>query len=125
MALVHGNISAFKQGYSDLCVRAAVRSREAFERHANLTLFLFGLALLYSGSSDLAHADKGSYGQACNSILSLVEGAFGSLITAGAGIGAIVASAVGGFKMAWTLIVVSVGSFILRAYITLFNGECK
>ena len=103
---------------------AALKARSLFERNAEASLFVFGLALLYSGGSELAHAGSGTYGQACNGILLLVEGTFGALITAAAGIGAIVASAVGGFKMAWSLIVVSVGAFILRSYITLFNGDC-
>lgn len=98
--------------------------RLRFERHSELSLFILGLGLLYVGGSSLAYAGSGTYGEACNGILLLVEGTFGALITAAAGIGAIVASAVGGFKMAWSLIVVSVGAFILRSYITLFNGDC-
>lgn len=110
--------------YRDLCISGCAKARELFEKHAELTLFLFGIALLYTGGSNLAHAGQGTYGMACNGILSLVEGTFGALVTSIAGIGAIVASAMGGFKMAWSLIVVAVGSFILRSYITLFNGDC-
>ena len=110
--------------YKELCIQGSVLSKTVLERHANVALFFVGIALLYTGGINYAEADAGSYGQACNRILSLVEGTFGALVTAAAGIGAIVASAVGGFKMAWTLIVVAVGAFILRAYITLFNGDC-
>jgi type IV secretory pathway VirB2 component (pilin) len=98
--------------------------RKLTYRHNDTILFVLGLSLLYAGGSSLAHAGSGTYGQACNGILLLVEGTFGALITAVAGIGAIVASAVGGFKMAWSLVVVAVGAFILRSYITLFNGDC-
>jgi hypothetical protein len=102
----------------------AFQGRKKLDRHGEALLFLLGMALIYTGGSSLAHAGSGSYGEACDGILLLVEGTFGALITAAAGIGAIVASAVGGFKMAWSLIVVAVGAFILRSYITLFNGNC-
>ncbi len=115
---------SFQKSINDYSTELCLKTRSVFERHAELSLFALGLTLLYSGGSELAHAGSGSYGEACNGILLLVEGTFGALITAAAGIGAIVASAVGGFKMAWSLIVVSVGAFILRSYITLFNGDC-
>jgi len=98
--------------------------KEQSNKYSELSLFVLGLGLLYVGGTSLAYAGSGSYGEACNGILLLVEGTFGALITAVAGIGAIIASAVGGFKMAWSLIVVAVGAFILRSYITLFNGDC-
>lgn len=96
------------------------------ERHANFLLFLFGVLLVSLGSNELAHAqaDSGDYTEACGRLLALIEGPFGALITVGAGVGAIIASAVGGFKMAWTLVVVAIGAFILRAYITLFFAPC-
>jgi hypothetical protein len=113
-----------KELLNDQSTQLCFKVRSTFERYAEISLFVFGLALLYSAGSELAHAGSGSYGEACDGILLLVEGTFGALITAAAGIGAIVASAVGGFKMAWSLIVVAVGAFILRSYITLFNGNC-
>ncbi len=62
----------------------------------------------------------------CGKALSYVEEGFGTLLATAAGIGAIVASAAGGFRMAWALIVVSIGSFILRNYVDLFySGLCQ
>lgn len=116
--------SRLSKAYRLLCIRSAAAGQRTFERHAGLSLFLLGVGLLYGGASELAHAGSGTYGQACDGLLQLVEGTFGALITAAAGVGAIVASAVGGFKMAWALVVVSVGAFILRSFITLFNGTC-
>ena len=113
------------------CVVIRIKTRRAYfraisylEKRSRIGLLFLGIALLFIGGSSLAHAGSGSYGQACDGILQLVEGTFGALVTAVAGIGAIVASAVGGFRMAWSLIVVAVGAFVLRAYITLFNGTC-
>ena len=51
-----------------------------------------------------------------------IEGAFGALLVVGAGIGAIIAATVGAYKMALSLLVTSVGAFILRAYVSLFFG---
>lgn len=117
-------LSDFREVYRNLCITATVSVRQMLEGNANLVLFFLGIGLLYTGGVNLAHAGSGSYSEACGGILSLVEGTFGALVTSVAGIGAIVASAMGGFKMAWTLIVVAVGAFILRSYITLFNGDC-
>ena len=99
-------------------------------RSANSALVLAGGFVLVSGFTSLAFAEgdasgMGKYTTACNYLLELIEGPFGALLTAGAGIGAIVASALGGFKMAWTLVVVAVGAFILRGYLTLFFAACQ
>lgn len=110
--------------YKKFCISSSVKSTQFAQKHANLMLFALGVVLLYTSGANLAHAGSGSYAQACQGILSLVEGTFGALVTAAAGIAAILAAAVGGFKMAWSLLVVAVGSFILRAFITLFNGDC-
>ena len=110
--------------YQQLCIKSYFRVRACCEQNANVLGFFLGICLLYTGAAETAHAGSGTYGMACNGILQLVEGTFGALVTAVAGIGAIVASAVGGFKMAWSLIVVAVGAFVLRSYISLFNGTC-
>ncbi len=93
-------------------------------------MFLFGATLLLAGMTELANAQLGpgaasarAYG-ACSILLAYMETGFGALVAAATGIGAIVAAAVGGFKAAWSLLVVSIGAFILRAYITLFNTGC-
>ena len=107
-----------------LCVKSWVKTVAAVEAHGNSLLMILGVVLLYSGTTELAHAGSGSMTLACNKVLLLIEGAFGALVAAVAGVAAIVAAAMGGFKMAWALVVVSVGAFILRAYITLFFAGC-
>jgi hypothetical protein len=106
------------------CIRGWVRSEKALQRHADLMLFTLGVGLIFIGTTQLAMAEGGTFSQACGRILGLAEGAFGALVCAVAGVAAVVAAAMGGFKMAWTLIVVSVGSFILRSYVSIFNGTC-
>lgn len=59
---------------------------------------------------------------ATGNLFRLIEGAFGALIMVVAGLGAIVAAAMGAYKMALTCLVVAVGAFILRALVSLFFG---
>lgn len=117
--------------YDDTC-----RSAVSFaERNSTSLMFVLGAVLLIGGSSEFAAAQAGGGGggvgnaqgaavAACNRLLGYMETGFGALVAAAAGIGAIVAAAVGGFKAAWSLLVVSIGAFILRAYISLFNSGC-
>lgn len=67
---------------------------------------------------------SGNAVQACSRSLGYLQGGFGTLVASAAGIGAIVSAALGGFKAAWCLFVVSVGCFILRTYLTLFMTGC-
>jgi hypothetical protein len=56
-------------------------------------------------------------------LLGLIEGPFGALIAISAGIGAIIASAMGAYRATLTLLVTSVGAFILHSLITLFFAD--
>lgn len=68
--------------------------------------------------SDTAYAYSDErFKTVCQKAMDYLEGGFGTLLTAVAGMGAIVASAMGGFKTAWALLVVAIGSFILRNFI--------
>lgn len=124
MARGFAQVSGLKGVINTICVRGWLKSQQNLERNAELILFAVGIALLCYSNAELAHAGSGSFGVACNKVLQLIEGTFGALVCAVAGVAAILAAAMGGFKMAWTLVVVSVGSFILRTYVGLFNGEC-
>ena len=88
----------------------------------NLAFAIYFVAC-YSNNA-LAY-DGQKFGNVCGQVLSMLQGGFGSMLTAAAGVGAIIASAAGGFKVAWALIVVSVGSFILKAYVELFFAPCS
>ncbi len=127
MAGMLTKINKMRSVYSNGCARASVW----VEQNSSMLMFAFGALVLTLGMHDLASAQAGGdaagagrYGTACGRLLQLIEGPFGALITAAAGIGAIVAAALGGFKLAWVLVVTSVGAFILRGYITLFFAAC-
>lgn len=74
--------------------------------------------------TDVHAYDGQKYRTLCQRVLQTVEGKFGSLLTAAAGLGAIVSSAAGGFRMAWSLLVVAVGAFTLRTYQEIWFAPC-
>ncbi len=76
------------------------------------------------GAAGGGAAISGNSVQACSRTIGYLEGGFGTLVASSAGLGAIIAAALGGFKAAWALFVVSVGCFILRTYLTLFLTGC-
>lgn len=115
-----GMIKLISRRYNESCLKAYFLSDGQ-----KALIFFLGLSMVIFGSPENAHAGAGTYGQACNKLLGLIEGAFGALVAAAAGVAAVIAAALGGFKMAWSLVVVAIGSFVLRAFITLFNGVCQ
>lgn len=113
-------LNKLKQSYTDGCVDflfAPTKLQRAL-------MFAAGVVLIASAGAGNAYAGTGSFGNACQKMILLVEGAFGALVAAVAGVAAILAAALGGFKMAWSLVVVSIGAFILRSWIQLFQGSC-
>lgn len=127
--------------------KATFAGYEAVVKNPNALMFAFGTLLLVGGLVELSNAQivigiGGDYGagvaaggggvgiggnptQACSRVLGYIEGGFGALVATGAGLGAIVAASLGGFKAAWALLVVSIGCFILRSYLTLFHAGCR
>ncbi len=88
--------------------------------------YVLAILALAVFTPDAAFAyDGGKFEEVCDSILNaLADGDLGSLLAALSGVAAIIASAMGGFKAAWGLLVVSVGSYILKAYIGIWFDEC-
>lgn len=68
--------------------------------------------------------DDSRFGLVCNKSMTYTEGGFGAVLTATAGIGSIVAAATGSFRTFWALLVVSIGSFIVRNYLELWFAGC-
>lgn len=89
-------------------------------------LFLAAILILLQEFSLAQEVGAGykddKFGLVCKSTLDYLHGGFGALLTAITGLGAIIASAVGGFRMAWALLVVSIGSFILQSYMEMWFG---
>lgn len=66
--------------------------------------------------------DEGMITCAVGALFRLIEGHFGALVMVVSGLGAIIAAAMGGYRAAVGMLVVAVGSFILRALVGLFFG---
>ncbi|MCB0323254.1 MAG: hypothetical protein KDD69_06750 [Bdellovibrionales bacterium] len=125
-------ISPVTEVYREACTRLVV----CCQRHASALLLLLGVTLLLGGMVELSVAQgggpTGSFSEAAyeddlvrnsvGNIFKLIEGAFGALIMVVAGLGAIVAAAMGAYRAALGMLVVAVGAFILRALVSLFFG---
>ena len=120
-------------------------------RRAGLVLFLVGMGLLLAGTDSLTLANSTGTGTTSSSsgsgtsstisvtinttqigiaacrILCMIEGNFGALLMVVAGLGTIMAAALGSFKTASSLLVVACASFILSSLAHMwFNfGACQ
>ena len=116
--------------------RSCILIDRAVLQNLNTVMLIVGAVVLLSGVSQLASAQGGDvptwseagYNDglvrfAVGNIFALIEGAFGALVMVVAGLGAIVAAAMGAYRGALALVVVAVGAFILRALVSLFFGE--
>ena len=100
------------------------------KHQAQLGLFALGTVLLVAGLSHGAVAQglETNYNDlrvsgSVNAILTYMEGTFGALVMAAAGIGAILSSAFGQYKAALGCLIVAVGSFILRSFLATFFND--
>ena len=96
-------------------------------RYANAMLFIFGVILITSSLTNLAVASNGQAmdiikEQLCN-IMELLEGPFGALMAIVAGLAAVVAASMGGYKLAVSCLVIACGSYIVRSLVLLFFGD--
>jgi hypothetical protein len=126
-------ITKIKNAYVTLCQKISAATLAPTEKQARLALFVAGVAVLGLGLSQEVNANgfggnaainynDDRINNAVNAIMTYLEGSFGALIMAASGVGAIMSAAFGQYKAALSLMVVAVGSFILRSLIgTFFN----
>ena len=103
--------------------------------HLQLLFLAGGLVLLTAGTSELAYANgipltnafynDARIAEAVIVLLTHVQGSFGALIMATAGILAILSAAIGQYRAALGLLVVAVGAFILRSIISTFFNDVR
>ena len=115
------------------CQYTAASFAAPSEAQVRTIIFLAGISMLAISLSLDATAQGGNtstkyndakVANAVNAIMTYLEGSFGALIMAASGIGAIMSAAFGQYKAALSLMVVAVGSFILRSLIgTFFNDQ--
>lgn len=119
-----------KNNYRKLCNWAGAMCYAPSRAQANVLLFLFGVALLSIGLSQVAYTqaitityNDNRIANSVNAVLTYIEGSFGALVMVSAGIGAIMAAAMGSNQQALALLVVSVGAFILRSVLATFFND--
>jgi len=131
MKRVIGKISG---GYRAACTKLAICGIQ----NSKQILLALGVVLIAGGVLDFSVAQgtpngpSGSYTEAqfddelirsgVGNLFQLIEGAFGALIMVVAGLGAIIAAAMGAYRAALGMLVVALGAFILRALVSLFFG---
>lgn len=121
-----------------LSIWASSINRRLVETAAPAILTLFGFALLCGGFVELSAAqgledlrgpapdfDPVLIDGAVGSLFQLIEGSFGALVMVVAGLGAIIAAAMGAYRASLGMLVVAVGSFILRSLVSLFFPESE
>lgn len=69
------------------------------------------------------HYNDVRFAEASNAILSYLEGSFGALIMVVAGLIAIISAAFGQYRAAVSCLVIAVGAFILRSFISTFFND--
>lgn len=126
--------NVIKEKYAELGRKAG----SFVEANSTAIAMVFGVSLVIGGLADMALAQSntidginttseanfqdGLIRGAVGNLFMLIEGAFGALIMVVAGLGAIVAAAMGAYRAAVGMLVVAVGAFILRSLVSLFFG---
>jgi hypothetical protein len=125
------NFNAVLVVYKSIGQRISAYSNSRQYQFGQALLFVFGVSILCFGIFDNAVAQRipptyndDRIAEATNIILTYIEGSFGALVMVVAGLGAILGAAFGQYRAALGLLVVAVGSFILRSIVgTFFNDS--
>lgn len=122
------SISAINSKVTALCQRVSAAFVAPSEKQGRAVMFVLGVALIalslsIDASAQTKYNDQ-KIANAVNAVMLYLEGSFGALIMAAAGIGAIMSAAFGQYKAAMSLMIVAIGAFILRSFMsTFFNDE--
>ncbi len=117
-------MAKFKEMSIEVSVRVLffLQDEKKVEMIARLNLLLLAI-FLYESNANAYDGEK--YGKLCSTILTELSGDLGSLFASIAGVGAVVASAMGGMKMAWSLVIVSIGAYVLQTYQEIWFDKCS
>jgi hypothetical protein len=125
------SITVVRNKITALCQRVSVAFVAPTEKQSRVALFLVGIGLIaLSGSFDATAQQMTTVkyndtkvANAVNAVLTYLEGSFGALVMAAAGIGSIMSAAFGQYKAAMSLMIVAVGAFILRSFMSTFFND--
>lgn len=126
------SITVVSNKITALCQRVSAAFVAPTEKQARAVLFVAGLGLIALSFSFDAIAQNSmtqtkyndsKVANAVNAVLTYLEGSFGALVMAAAGIGSIMSAAFGQYKAALSLMIVAVGAFILRSFMSTFFND--
>lgn len=120
-----------KRGYVSVGQYLGAFSTAPTKQQGQLALFGLGVLLIVGAIAPEIMAQEElntKYNDArvvnsVNAILTYLEGSFGALIMVVAGLGAIMSAAFGQYKAALGCLVVAVGAFILRSFLSTFFND--
>lgn len=125
-----------RKSYIGVCLQITdliMTLQRAISFNLNILLFVVGLIILSIGVTNESLAAFGSgrtmyndqrIADATNAVLTYLEGSLGALVMVAAGIGCILSAAFGQYRSAIGLLIVAIGSFILRSIVsTFFNDQ--
>ena len=123
-------LKSIRASYLDSCQRLGAFVSAPNKAQVQFMLFALGISLLSLGSLEAANATQGGIGayndtrlnEAVCIVFRYLEGSFGALVMVASGIGAILSAAFGQYRAALGLMVVAIGSFIIRSLTATFFG---
>lgn len=129
------SIEAIKERYLHSCQKVGACIKAPSRAHVQLMLFGVGVVMLSTGLIDSVLAQTGAdegggideynaegIREATCIVFRYLEGSFGALVMVASGIGAILSAAFGQYRAALGLMVVAIGSFIIRSITSTFFG---
>lgn len=128
-------VTNLKEKYTHVCQKVGAAFSAPKQSHVQVALFGLGVALLTAGLLDEVIAQGQNQGartinyndqritESTNAVLTYLEGSFGALVMVASGIGAILSAAFGQYRAALGLMVVAIGSFILRSLMSTFFND--
>ena len=121
------SVKTLKELTNKSLIKAAIymggRYKSFVDKYGHASMAILGVTLITFGSVEAAHAQQFAdieVRQATCLILKFLEGAFGALLMVVAGLVAIIAAAMGAYRLAMSMLVVAIGAFILRAFVDVF-----
>jgi uncharacterized membrane protein YozB (DUF420 family) len=119
-------ITKIAGSYTAICRKAYLFA----SRNSLAMMVVLGVGLLTAGLTEVTLALPGddfnddAIVQSAEAILGqFIEGSFGALLMIVAGLVAIIAAAMGAYRAAMACLVIAVGAFVLRSFVTRFFGD--
>ncbi|MCC6934025.1 MAG: hypothetical protein IT292_12375 [Deltaproteobacteria bacterium] len=136
MKMMLAKIKKANKVLSDFSIKHHTQVSNYMYHNRSKIILAQGCLLLAIGLVNIAQADAGLGGaggsagfddkyikDAICKVMDVIEGAFGALLMTVAGLGAIVSAAIGAYKSAMNCMIVALGSWVIRSFVTLYFGK--